>query len=240
MRGHQDSPQKLERKDRELELSDVVLVASRFTESTLRLGPKIKAQTIRIPFGCSSERMPREKIPAGGPLRVLFVGALDQRKGLTYLFDAVEGAEKWLSLTVIGTRPHEACAVLDRKLQNHRWISTLPHARVLEEMSRHDVLVFPSLFEGFGLVIVEALSQGLPVITTDHTAGPDVITDGREGFIVPIRDVRSIREKLEWLAADASRLESMREAAYARAAQLEWTHYRSLLRQHLQPYIRKS
>jgi glycosyltransferase involved in cell wall biosynthesis len=57
-------------------------------------------------------------------------------------------------------------------------IAGSPHFRiheVLREMQRHDVLVFPSLFEGFGLVIVEAMSQGLPVITTSHTAGPDII-----------------------------------------------------------------
>ena len=50
-------------------------------------------------------------------------------------------------------------------------------------MKEHDVLIFPSLFEGFGLVITEAMAQGTPVITTDRTAGPDVISDNENGCL---------------------------------------------------------
>ena len=65
----------------------------------------------------------------------------------------------------------------------------------------HDVFVFPSLFEGFGLVLLEAMAMGLPMITTAHTAGPDLLEDGKEGFIVPIRSAEAIAEKLTWLSA---------------------------------------
>jgi glycosyltransferase involved in cell wall biosynthesis len=96
-------------------------------------------------------------------------------------------------------------------------------------MSRQDVLVLPSLHEGFGLVILEAMSQGLTVITTAHTGGPDVIQDGREGFIVPIRSVDAIVEKLELLAGDRAMLTGMKEAAQKKAALLTWEGYRSRL-----------
>jgi len=66
-------------------------------------------------------------------------------------------------------------------------------------MAAHDVFVFPSLFEGFGLVLLEAMAMGLPVITTPHTAGPDLIREGMEGFIVPIRHSTAIAERLEQL-----------------------------------------
>ncbi len=93
-------------------------------------------------------------------------------------------------------------------------------------MRAHDVLVFPSLFEGFGLVVTEALSQGTPVITTPHTCGPDVLTDGEDGFIVPIRDAQAIAEKLELLHRDRERLAAMSIAARKKAETLTWESYR--------------
>jgi starch synthase len=91
------------------------------------------------------------------------------------------------------------------------------------------VLVLPSLFEGFGLVILEAMAQGTPVITTDHTAGPDIIEDGTEGFIVPIRSAEAITEKLELLTRDHERLMSMKAAAKSKAQSHGWQSYRNRL-----------
>jgi glycosyltransferase involved in cell wall biosynthesis len=92
-------------------------------------------------------------------------------------------------------------------------------------MAEHDVLVFPSLAEGFGLVITEALSRGLPVITTPHTGGPDFMVDGREGFIVPIRDPDAIAERLARLAEDRDLLAAMSEAALETAWRNSWQGY---------------
>ena len=99
----------------------------------------------------------------------------------------------------------------------------------MREMRRHDVFVFPSLFEGFGLVILEAMSQGIPVITTLHTAGPDVIEEGRSGFIVPIRSAQAIADRLNLLAGDRALLAEMKHAARAAAAALKWSDYRTRL-----------
>jgi glycosyltransferase involved in cell wall biosynthesis len=92
-------------------------------------------------------------------------------------------------------------------------------------MAAHDVFVLPSLFEGFGLVLLEAMAMGLPVITTPNTAGPDLITDGEEGFLVPIRSAEAIAEQLELLRADRARRDSMSDGARRRAAEFTWTDY---------------
>jgi glycosyltransferase involved in cell wall biosynthesis len=96
-------------------------------------------------------------------------------------------------------------------------------------MSRHDVLVLPSLHEGFGLVITEAMSQGLTVITTSHTAGPDLISDGIDGFIVPIRSAEAIEQKLVLLSHEKDRLRAMQEAARQKAQTFHWENYRRRL-----------
>ena len=87
------------------------------------------------------------------------------------------------------------------------------------------MLVLPSLFEGFGLVILEAMSQGVPVITTPHTCGPDIISDGIDGFIVPIRSADAIAEKIR-LFKNRDFLITMSEQAIAKAALYNWERYR--------------
>lgn len=222
-----DSDEKLERKDQELVLADKIIVASTFTLNTLSQAKGIKAKVSVVPYG-SPTVGPERQVSKSGKLKVLFVGILSQRKGISYVFDSVKPLQDHVELTVIGRPPGE-CAVLNEHLKKHRWIPSLPHAKLIEEMGQHDVLVFPSLFEGFGLVILEAMSRGLPAIVTPHTAGPDFITDGIDGFIVPIRSASAITEKLSVLVRDRQRLNEMGIAARATAQKHSWETYRRKL-----------
>ncbi len=234
--GRDDSAAKLARKDEELAGADAVIVASTFTRQTLAEAPGLRAPVSVVPYGAPTVPSAPPPVPPqkdGAPLRVLFVGILSQRKGLSYLLDAVASLGRHVELTLLGTKPAADCAALDAAVRAHRWISSAPHAGVLAEMERQDVLVFPSLFEGFGLVILEAMSRGLPVITTAHTAGPDLIEDGEDGFLVPIRSAAAIAEKLATLHRDRARLAAMREAALVKAAARTWESYRRLLVQSL-------
>jgi glycosyltransferase involved in cell wall biosynthesis len=159
-------------------------------------------------------------------LRAIFVGALTQRKGISYALEAVRRLGARIELTLVGARPIAPCAPLDEALRKHRWFPSLSPPEVLAEMQRHDVLLFPSLCDGFGLVILEALACGLPVISTSHTGAPDVITEGVDGFIVPIRSAEAIAEKLEQLLNSPQQLAAMREAALMKARALRWEDYR--------------
>jgi glycosyltransferase involved in cell wall biosynthesis len=114
---------------------------------------------------------------------------------------------------------------LDEELKRIRWIPSCPHAQVLSEMAAHDVFLFPSLFEGFGLVLLEAMAMGLPVLTTAHTAGPDLFEDGREGFIVPIRSAEAIAEKLELLRTQRDLVDHMGNLAIERSREFTWEAY---------------
>lgn len=228
--GTFDSPAKLARKDEELALADTVLVASSFTKATLAHAPGMEAKPVHvIPYGApvAFPVAPAPEKPARrGPLRVLFVGGLGQRKGLSYLLKAVEMLGDAVELTFVGMKTVEDCAPLNAALRRHRWIPTLPHEGVLREMSRHDVFVFPSLFEGFGLVLLEAMAQGLPIIATANTAAADLVREGEDGFVVPIRDARAIAEKLDLLAREPGLLWAMKSAARETALRYTWERYR--------------
>ena len=131
---------------------------------------------------------------------------------------------------MIGRVASPNCRPLMSALECHRWIETLPHDQILEQMRQHDVLLLPSLFEGYALVISEALSQGLPVITTKNSGATQTIRDSVEGFIVPIRNSQAIAERLLQLSTNRDQLAAMRLACLRRAAELSWAGYEQGLR----------
>ena len=147
----------------------------------------------------------------------------------TKRFKAIQMLKHSVELTLLGRKAASGCAPLDAAVRKYRWVPTLSHDGVLREMQNRDVLVLPSLFEGFGLVILEAMAQGTPVVTTAHTAGPDIIEDGTDGFIIPIRSAEAIAEKLDLLASDHERLMAMKLAAKRKSALCRWAIYQQRL-----------
>jgi len=223
------SQDKLNRKDEEIALADKIIVASNFTATNLALGKFLNKSVSIIPYGSPVPVSDINFVKNNSrKLRVLFVGGLTQGKGLSYLFGAKHLLKDKISLTVIGRRNRE-CPPLDRQLDTCRYIPSLPHNEVLKQMRSHDVLVFPSLWDGFGLVILEAMSQGIPVIASTNTGGPDVITEGEDGYIVPIRSSEAIAEKLELLANDRELLDRMKNSALETARQYSWERYQAAL-----------
>jgi alpha-maltose-1-phosphate synthase len=227
LHGMADSEEKLRRKDEEIALASEIVVPSEFVRETLRKAGPLKARVTVLPYGAPSCHPPgrAQKTTGNEKLKVLFVGGLSQRKGVSYLFQAVARLGSQVELTLIGRRVAD-CPAIDAALRRYSWIPSLSHAAVLREMSRHDVMVFPSLFEGCALVVMEAMSQGVPVITTPNSGALHSIRDGINGFIVPIRDADAIVERLEMLILDRKRLIAMSQAAMATADQHSWEQYR--------------
>jgi glycosyltransferase involved in cell wall biosynthesis len=224
--GLVDSADKLQRKDEELRLADRIYVASKFTADTLREFPGPLAPIEILPYGFPPVGQPRTYEPLGNrPLKLLFVGGLSQRKGIADLFAAVDALGSRVSLTVVGRKATEDCAALNQALTKHRWIPSLPHEAVLALMREHDALVFPSLFEGFGLVITEAMSQGTPVITTDRTAGPDLIRHGENGWLIEAGSTPALQEAIEELLRHPESIAANGRAAMDSARSRPWELY---------------
>jgi glycosyltransferase involved in cell wall biosynthesis len=218
-----------EREAEELDLADQFIVPSSFAKSTL---PAERARTAKVnPYGTRVEgaTLERSNRRRGEKLRVLYVGALSQGKGISYLLDAVRRMETAVEFSLIGMRGAGECRPLDEALRRYRWLPSVPNSVVLEEMARHDVFVFPTLLEGMALVVLEAMSRGMVVITTPNSGAVGTITDGKDGFIVPIRSAEAIIEKLELLDHDRDRLEAMSRAAHGKAQKCSWAAYRERL-----------
>ena len=227
--GLNDSTEKLGRKDEELSLADHIIVPSYFVRETLLSYNSTSVPISVVPFGSPPALVELPSRIETSPLRILYVGSLGQRKGLSYSVEAVDLLDFEAIFTLIGKRGPYQCKPLESALDRFNWIETLPHFAILEQMRIHDVLLLPSLFEGYALVISEALSQGLPVIATHNSGATESIRDGVEGFIVPIRDSHAIAQKLALLNFDRDLLNSMRQSCLSRATELNWLHYENKL-----------
>lgn len=238
--GFLDSEAKLARKDEELQLADHIFVASSFTASTLKDYPGTLAPVSIVPYGFPDINPGKiYNTDPSKPLKLVFIGGLSQRKGIANVFEAAESFGSNVELTIVGNKAGGDCPALDAALSRHKWIPSLPHAEVLKLMREQDILLFPSLFEGFGLVITEAMSQGTPVITTDRTAGPDLIEHDRNGWLVEAGSTRSLQELLEKIISDRKHIEEVGRAAIATAEKRPWHKYGEELSAKIQGLMKK-
>lgn len=233
--GTRDSPEKLERKTRELELSDAVICPSKFVYHSIPEAVRKNKLCIVAEFGspkCSEMALNcfRDKevgARPSGPLKVLFAGSMTQRKGLADVFAAMRLLNRSdVELIVMGT-PVATMEFYRREFPSFRYEAPRPHSEVIELMRRCDVLVLPSIVEGRALVQQEALSCGLPIIVTANTGGEDLVEEGRTGFLIPIRSPQAIAERINWIADHRVELPAMRVSSVAKAQERSWEVYGS-------------
>jgi glycosyltransferase involved in cell wall biosynthesis len=227
--GIKDSSQKLDRKNRELELADMVIVPSEFVLNSLPEWSKNKLVHM-APFGSpigiqNNNNIQRDRYNKNRPLRLLFVGSMGQRKGLGDLFNAMRILNNSnIELVIMGSL--SAPMEFYRKiLPDFIYEAGRPNEQVLALMKTCDVFCLPSIIEGRALVMQEAMSQGLPIIITPNTGGSDLILEGETGFMVPIRSPEAIAQKLSWFLENRSKIQEMGLNAQQHAAKYTWDNY---------------
>lgn len=212
----------------EANIADAIIVASSFSKDSLIENGIAENRTFVVPYGVDLARFRSmaSKRADNHHLNVLFVGGIGQRKGVGYLLRAVHELKQSLNITMtlVGNLRGDP-TVFDAYRQDFIHVNHMPHSNIPAQYQAADVFVFPSLIEGFGLVILEAMASGLPVITTPNTGGRDVIQDGVDGFIVPIRDVEAIKQRLVYLYENPAERLRMGRAARKKAEQYSWERY---------------
>ncbi|MDI4664839.1 glycosyltransferase [Xanthobacter autotrophicus] len=129
-------------------------------------------------------------------LKVLYAGRFDFQKGVDVLLDAVEGQEDALSVRLVGNFVVNELK-LPEKLPSHVTnLGWLDRAGVYAQMRSCDVLVVPSRWEGFGLVAIEAMRLGVPVLASAVGGLKEILGDGQYGIVVPSEDPGALRERL--------------------------------------------
>lgn len=211
---------------KEHQLASKIVAASSFTRRTLIENGVSADKVVVNPYGVDLNVFsPAPRPGSSRPLRFLFLGSVNARKGAPLLLDAwrdlaPNNAELWLvgPLTDSNARLIPALAGL-------RVIGKRPHRELPGLLQQCDVLILPSYFEGFGLVLLEALAAGLPIIATDSTAAPDLITQGVEGYVIPAGDREALATALERFLTSRAELAHMSRAARRCAERYSWDAY---------------
>jgi glycosyltransferase involved in cell wall biosynthesis len=112
-------------------------------------------------------------------------------------------------------------------MRGPRYVGQVPRALVAEEFRRADVFVLPTICDSFGIVLVEAMAMGVPVITTPNCG--DVVRDGVEGFVVPPRDSRTLAERIRQVVEDRDLRERMSQRARERVQEFSLASYSARL-----------
>jgi starch synthase len=209
-------------------VADAITVPSSFAARSF-VEEGVPAEKVRvIPYGARLEQFVRTGEPAAGRFEVLFAGSVGLRKGVPYLLEAFAKVRHPAKrLRVAGALNPDLRTVLGRLPQEQvEMLGAVSQARLAELMSTSHVMVLPSIEEGLALVQGQALACGCPVLASTNTGGEDLFTDGVEGFIVPVRDVEALTDRMQRLADDPALQQRMSEAALRRVRSIGgWNEY---------------
>jgi glycosyltransferase involved in cell wall biosynthesis len=194
-------------------------------------GWKAEADIDVVPHGVSS-RFLREAPPLDTPRGrgILFCGSWTAVKGIHYLVGAFsrlvrDGTRTTLTVLGGGVRHDDIRASFPDEVRPLVTIvERAGEETVMDAYRHHDVLAWPSTYEGFGMVVVEAMSQRLPVVATPVGCAPSLVVHDQTGLVVPPRDASALAAALERMLGDAQLRRRCAAAAFARVRDMTWAN----------------
>jgi glycosyltransferase involved in cell wall biosynthesis len=205
------------------------IVASSFSRNTLVEHGAPPERIHVVPYGIDLTRFvaPCDR-PANEsrPLRLLFVGTINQRKGIGYLLKAIDLLEPGCVELVVCGRVVDDLTVFRHHRAKVQIKSSVSNAELLQAYQNADLFVFPSLAEGFGYVLLEAMASGLPVLSTTRTAASDLIEPGVEGYVIEPGRAELLSKYIRWFIEHRRQLVEMGRAARRKAELFTWPRFR--------------
>ena len=221
------------RRRAEWQAADLVITGSEFSKATYAAAGLDVAKVRVIPPGAPPVSVEAERSAAlpGSPIHFLFVGAVAIHKGVHHLLEAWRQLRLSAGTAILEIIGEVALprSVLRACPESVRFAGRLRPEQVLERYRQADALVFPTLCDGFGMVVTEAFSQGLPVITTPCAGAAELVRDGVNGFVVPAASPDLLARRLDWCIGHRKEVRAMRVEARATAAAWQWSDYRRRL-----------
>jgi glycosyltransferase involved in cell wall biosynthesis len=219
-------------KDTEVALADHVLTVSELARASYVAGGVSPAKVHAVTLGADPAIF-----EAGGdecnqrgdadPIVFLFAGASIRRKGFDLLLDAfarVRSTCPAARLRVVGPAG-DATSLLAATGAGIEAIGAVDQPTLARELRRADCLVLPSRHDSFGMVVVEALASGTPVLVSEMVGAKDLVEEGVNGWVVPLGDVAALAERMCWCAANPAIVRAARAASFRSARSATWDSY---------------
>lgn len=219
-----------------LNWSDVVIALSKQEIAYLRsIG--VSKRTVLIPNGIDLEEFKkggeRRKEKSSGTTELLFVGRIDiDQKGLDIAVDAlstlVTQKEMDINLTMIGSGSQQTISKIKMRAKERGVFERIsfhappPRAELISAMKKADILILPSRIESFPLVLLEAMAAGIPIVASRVGGVPDVLENGKIGFLIEPGNPDSLAECIEYIIKNKDQANSRVALASKVVAGYDW------------------
>lgn len=209
-------------------LANGFLVASSFVKKSLTdYGTDVNKIKI-IPYGVDTSMFPLKKSEeTNDKIKFIFVGRLNRHKGIQHLFPAfIKLDPKKVDLILVGQYDEKDELIKKyQKYSNIKFEGFVTQDIVATLYRESDVFVLPSLGDAMAQVGIEAMSCGLPIIVSDNTGVKDLITEGKEGYIVPASNQDALYEKMKWFVDNPDKICTMGMNAHKTSQKYTWEYY---------------
>ena len=206
---------------------DAIAVPTRYAASTFVAEGIAAEKLIVTPYGVDPDSFKPRTVPSDGPCRILFAGSVGVRKGVPDLLEAFDKMPPGAELHLAGPlEPGMSDLIAGHDRPGLIIHGALPFARLRELYLSSNIFCLPSIEEGFGMVLLQAMASGLPVVTTNVTGGTELVREGEDGFLVPPGNAEMLGEALSRLVTDPDLTWDMgRQARRRIEASFRWSHY---------------
>ena len=211
----------------EISFVDYHIVASEFSKKALEYEGVPSDNIFVVAYGIDENRFISEpRTYENGKLNLIYVGEVNQRKGIYQICEAAKNLNNPnIEFNIIGAG-YESQKELLAPYEKYVTFHGQQYFEKLQAHLKHNhVFLFPSMGDGFGLVLLEAMAAGLPVIASYNSAGPDLVTDGVNGFLINTCDENALIEKILWFYNHIGDILNMSLSAEATARLYTWNHY---------------
>jgi glycosyltransferase involved in cell wall biosynthesis len=222
----------IEREEREYAMADHIGVLSTFAKRSF-VDQGVPPDKVSIyPLGVDSADFRPEdqviedrcrRIESGEPLRVLYVGTLAYQKGM---LDAIEVARKMndenVQFRFVGPVSREFSERMDLLKQFAEHVPNQPQSQLPGWYAKGDIFLFPTVQDGFAMVLTQAWAAGLPLLATTNSAAPDLVEEGENGWVLPIRSPEAFVKRLEWYENHRDEFADMVEYTYRAYRVASW------------------
>jgi glycosyltransferase involved in cell wall biosynthesis len=219
-------PEIIEKELQEYKEADYISIPSLFARRTFLERGISEEKLIHVPYGVYLDEF--NQIPKEDAVfRIIYVGAMSIQKGIHYLLKAFSDLNlNNAELLLIGSIADEIKPFFKKYEGHYKWIGSMPQKKLYKYYSQGSVFVIMSIQEGVAMVQSQAMACGLPVICTTNTGGEDIIRDAKDGFIIPIREVEALKDKMLYLYENPGIWKEMGQSAKQRVSNgFTWDDY---------------
>lgn len=219
-------PKLIEKMKKEFEEADYISVPSTFVEKSMITYNVPKENLLRVPYGVDT-KFYKPLTKRGTVFRVVYLGSLCIRKGVHLLLKAFSELKLNDAELVLGGRITDEIKPFLKKYEGtYRYVGHIKQEKLPDFYSQGSVFCLPSIEEGMALVQLQAMACGLPLICTTNTGGEDLIGEGKEGFVIQVNNLESLKEKILYLYKNPDKCKKMGLSARRKVTErFTWDNY---------------